>query len=307
MVLAIKSYRESYMSFFTTQVRLLLTGPIVLLVALSLTGCGGDDNVPPVNTDTNLSITSVSAVDSTSVAVIFSEEIDAATVLSNGSQFTFSGGAIVASAASVTNNVVIVTTGSLVSCAPYTITVDISVYAFSGNLLNTLENTFAFTALVPNSSCTAWLEPHNLLRQQLNAGLLPNSPTPAVPVDDLQWDNNLEQVAQDYADGCVFAHNPDRTTQYQTLGGTESSVGENLASSTATLNEQQFLDLWASEESVFVYEAIDVTNFGVFGHYTQLIWDNTTHIGCAISNCGSFDMAVCNYAPSGNSIGQYPY
>jgi len=277
------------------------------LIFIASCGGGGGDT-PTVNTDTNLMLTNVSATALTSISVTFSENIDQTSLLSNGSQFILSDGSINAVSASVTDNVVIITTDSMAPCKQYTITVDLSVYATSGNLLNTSENTSQFTVLDPSSSCTQWLGAHNTLRQQLNSGLLSNSPSPEVPVDILQWDNNLEQVAQDHANLCVFEHNANRLAQYQALGGLETSVGENMALSMVAFDEQQFFDLWASEESVFVYEPIDGTNYSVFGHYTQLIWRNTTHIGCGRSgDCGSYYMAVCNYAPSGNFIGQYPY
>ncbi|CAJ0588253.1 unnamed protein product [Cylicocyclus nassatus] len=34
------------------------------------------------------------------------------------------------------------------------------------------------------------------------------------------------------------------------------------------------------------------------GHYTQMVWQTTTAIGCAIQNCGAKTIVVCNYDPS---------
>ena len=42
------------------------------------------------------------------------------------------------------------------------------------------------------------------------------------------------------------------------------------------------------------------------GHYTQLIWENTTRVGCALSNTGEDDVLVCRYAPAGNWDGESP-
>nr|CAB3449766.1 unnamed protein product [Digitaria exilis] len=45
------------------------------------------------------------------------------------------------------------------------------------------------------------------------------------------------------------------------------------------------------------------------GHYTQVVWENTTRIGCATVTCnaqqGTF--IVCDYNPKGNFLGQRPY
>lgn len=163
-----------------------------------------------------------------------------------------------------------------------------------------------------NIYCSPWLYAHNQLRQQLNAGSLPNSPKPTTttigtPVNNLQWDPNLALVAQIYASTCVIGNNAYRTQQYQSLGGTATYVGENIASTTGTMTEQQFLGLWSAEDTSFVYEKLTSTDVTTFGHYSQLIWRNTSYVGCAIASCSTFQFAVCDYAEGGNYLNQYPY
>ena len=50
------------------------------------------------------------------------------------------------------------------------------------------------------------------------------------------------------------------------------------------------------------------------GHYTQVVWASSIHIGCAYHWCqpltGAFSQAtllVCNYAPAGNLVGAQPF
>jgi len=50
------------------------------------------------------------------------------------------------------------------------------------------------------------------------------------------------------------------------------------------------------------------------GHYTQVVWAKTRHVGCAIQDCspltGAFSQGtylVCNYGPAGNYVGQKPF
>ena len=52
-----------------------------------------------------------------------------------------------------------------------------------------------------------------------------------------------------------------------------------------------------------------------FTHFTQMVWKNTTELGCGVASCsGIFDKKfgpatyhVCLYNPVGNVIGQEQY
>ena len=53
------------------------------------------------------------------------------------------------------------------------------------------------------------------------------------------------------------------------------------------------------------------------GHYTQVVWADTTHLGCAEAECKNVrfgddvvetaKIQFCNYGPGGNIQGQKPY
>ena len=45
-------------------------------------------------------------------------------------------------------------------------------------------------------------------------------------------------------------------------------------------------------------------NWQDVGHYTQIIWRNTTRIGCGLASNAQRDVLVCRYSPPGNFIGQ---
>ena len=71
---------------------------------------------------------------------------------------------------------------------------------------------------------------------------------------------------------------------------------------------QQMVGSWASERAAFrpgIFPAVSRTgNWSDVGHYSQLIWPTTTHLGCAIDSNARFEFLVCRYAPAGNIDGR---
>ena len=49
---------------------------------------------------------------------------------------------------------------------------------------------------------------------------------------------------------------------------------------------------------------INETNAGQFAHYTQMVWNTTKLVGCAIASGNGRDVLDCRYSPGGNIIGQ---
>jgi hypothetical protein len=64
---------------------------------------------------------------------------------------------------------------------------------------------------------------------------------------------------------------------------------------------------WVGEGDSYKYHALVGTDVA-WNHYTQVIWAATRRIGCGrAARTGDLVMYVCNYAPAGNVIGQFPY
>ena len=124
----------------------------------------------------------------------------------------------------------------------------------------------------------------------------------------LQWDPHLSASAAKWADhlGATggFEHSPDEPGQ--------PVEGENLWAGTRNFySPESMVGLWAAEKRNFkpgLFPANSRTgDVEVVGHYTQLIWRQTTAVGCAIAQSRSEDVLVCRYSSGGNVTGESPY
>jgi pathogenesis-related protein 1 len=112
----------------------------------------------------------------------------------------------------------------------------------------------------------------------------------------LSWSDELAKAAQAWADslaarGCAFEHSGSR-------------YGENLAAGTESiLGPEAVVDMW--------YREVDDYDFGSggfsmkSGHFTQLAWVGTSHLGCGAASCKGMRIWVCQYDPPGNVDGEY--
>ncbi|XP_067942176.1 uncharacterized protein [Watersipora subatra] len=110
----------------------------------------------------------------------------------------------------------------------------------------------------------------------------------------MSYDRELENIAQIWAANCIFAHD-EGNNRY--IPG-KYDVGQNLA--IGTPDWKSTLDLWHSEVNYFVYGS-PPPNLRSIGHYTQMVWAESTRVGCGVQVCnGTRKFYVCNYAPVGN-------
>merc|ERR1712070_1248719 len=98
---------------------------------------------------------------------------------------------------------------------------------------------------------------------------------------DLTYSNELAAVAQEIASSCVYAH--DTTVQSTTGNGV---YGQNIAAGlTADEVTDVITNLWYNAEvnaySPYYGQANPGGNFNDYGHFTQVVWQGTTVVGCA--------------------------
>lgn len=123
----------------------------------------------------------------------------------------------------------------------------------------------------------------------------------------LVWDERLArdaaEWAQELADSGRFEHSPDDLDS--------EPQGENLWAGTAGhFQPEAMVGLWSEEKRH--YRAGTFPDNSVTGrvedvsHYTQLIWQDTQAVGCAVRKNAREDVLVCRYSNAGNVIGETP-
>lgn len=104
------------------------------------------------------------------------------------------------------------------------------------------------------------------------------------------WNSTIAQFASDYlsSDNCVFKHS----------GG---PYGENIAMGYPDVHGA--MEAWYDEYSDYDYSAGQFSS--ATGHFTQMVWVDTTSVGCALDDCNGRPFLVCEYYPRGNVIGYF--
>jgi len=120
----------------------------------------------------------------------------------------------------------------------------------------------------------------------------------------LRWNAELAEGAGEWADHLAstgrFEHSPATRRQ---------PAGENIWGGTAgRFTPERMVGLWLAERRYFkpgVFPANSTSGDpGEVGHYTQVIWRETTDVGCSLARGEREDILVCRYTKPGNVLGQ---
>jgi uncharacterized protein YkwD len=121
------------------------------------------------------------------------------------------------------------------------------------------------------------------------------------------WNSSIATNAQEYADTCPSGHSSQSSRQ--NVAGF-SYLGENIYfHSSSSADPVGAVDSWASERADYDYGTPTGGSGAMVGHYTQIVWESSTAIGCGVARCsgGWGTIVVCQYGPGGNYGGQAPY
>ena len=174
------------------------------------------------------------------------------------------------------------------------------------------ETLFAQTERQSNIR-SEWQEPYDarprgdalLRRVMLSAH---NQARADIEVAPISWDPALAAQAMTYAQ--VMA----RSGQFKhsSKAYRPTPQGENLWMGTrGAFTYAEMAATWENERRYYRHRPVpDISTTGDWrdaGHYTQMVWQATTTIGCAVASNERDDYLVCRYAPPGNIYGRNIY
>ncbi|KAM3967282.1 venom allergen 5 2-like [Aphomia sociella] len=168
-----------------------------------------------------------------------------------------------------------------------------------------------------NLSCEQirhFVDGHNTRRQRVAQGTIPGQPA-ASDMGYMVWDAELAEKATRWAETGLFGHNPNRAVDSNRW----SLVGENIYMANfyssvdipVIPNIEEALETWFNEYINYRLAPFSLDMIKPFGHYTQMAWADSTHLGCGISQKKEYGWTttyfVCDYGPTGNFIDKVPY
>nr|CAX76472.1 Glioma pathogenesis-related protein 1 precursor [Schistosoma japonicum] len=146
---------------------------------------------------------------------------------------------------------------------------------------------------------TYLLNAHNTIRRYARNCNITGQPQ-ARHLTDLKWSPELAMKALQLSRTCNFRYSQVKSSRF-------GVVGQNIA---AYANAEIAMNQWIDEYKYYDFEK-NICNEPC-GNYVQIVWQETTHVGCAVTRCkktakfpyGMF--VVCNYGP-GASFKKSPY
>ena len=126
-----------------------------------------------------------------------------------------------------------------------------------------------------------------------------NAARAKVGVGPIRWNYTIAAYAQAYANKRIGDCN---------LEHSMGPYGECLAEGYAILSAVDAVNLWVNEKQYYDYESNSCIGTDECRHYTQVVWRDSVHLGCARVKCNNGWLFVtCNYDPPGNYEGERPY
>ncbi len=159
-----------------------------------------------------------------------------------------------------------------------------------------------------------------LTKKQLFAGALDshNRVRAKHGLQPLKWSDKLAAYSQEWANhlgrgnSCQMYHRsgnpPHGENLYISSAVVWSDGKKEVARERNRVTVRDVVKVWTDEEKWYNYKNNSCQPGRQCGHYTQIVWRDTTEVGCAVKFCGDQSQNwVCSYNPPGNYVGKRPY
>lgn len=159
-----------------------------------------------------------------------------------------------------------------------------------------------FPVLAADVDAAAMLAAHN--RWRTEAGVADLSYSPDLAASAQVWADALQQ-----SNHCQMRHSsPDGRYGENLFWGSAQQWSDGRRA-LQPVSPEQVVASWASEKRDYDYADNRCAPGKMCGHYTQVVWNASTAVGCAMAVCqDSLEQVwVCQYQPAGNWVGQKPY
>ena len=176
-----------------------------------------------------------------------------------------------------------------------------------------IEQPQQITVHVPSSDSV-------LNKEQLVSGALDahNSVREKHGLKPLIWSEKLAQHSQEWSDhlgsgkSCRMFHRPGKHEFGENLFIASPRVWndnqEEIFRARSKVTIRDVVKEWAEEEKWYDYQSNTCQEGKQCGHYTQVVWRDTTEVGCAVTFCPDKSQNwVCSYNPKGNKKDKKPY
>ena len=111
----------------------------------------------------------------------------------------------------------------------------------------------------------------------------------------LKWSDEAAAKAQSWAEKLAKSKSLEH--------GDHHGMGQNIAnlmssSGSCDMTGQQATDMWYNEVKDYNFKKPGFTSGS--GHFTQVVWKSSTHVGAGKASNGGYCVVVANYSPPGN-------
>ncbi len=159
-----------------------------------------------------------------------------------------------------------------------------------------------------------------LTRKQLFAGTLKahNGVRAKHGLQPLKWSDKLADYSQQWANhlgkgnSCKMYHRSGSPKHGENLYISSPVIwrvgNKEVSRERNRVTIEDVVKVWTDEERWYNYKNNSCQPGQQCGHYTQIVWRETTEVGCAVKYCGDQSQNwVCSYNPPGNYVGKRPY